>query len=85
MTCLEGPRAVRLVRNKGIPIARDDVNFTITDELGNEIGEVTGCHKAEGKDYYIDWIDAPLDDREVGGNLVNKLGPKLMRGFVQRT
>jgi len=79
----EGPRAVRLVRNKGIPIARGDVNFTITDEVGNPIGEVTGALRQKGRDYYIDWIGAPLDDREVGSNLVNKLGPKLIRGLFR--
>jgi hypothetical protein len=79
----EGPRAVRLVRDKRIPIAKGDINFTITDELGNPIGEVTGATRQKGKDYYIDWIGAPLDDREVGGNLVNKLGPRLIRGLFR--
>ena len=80
----EGPRSVNLVRNKGHGLYPGDVNFTITDELGNPVGEMGGALRQKGKDLYIDWIGETLAQGEMGRDLLNKLGPRLVRGLFRQ-
>jgi hypothetical protein len=78
----EGPRAVRLVRTSK-PNFGFVNNFQITDEVGNPIGEMETTLRKGGKDIHIEWVGNFQDQREVGTDLLNKLGPRLIRNLFK--
>lgn len=78
----EGPRAIRLVKTS-LPSNVREATFQITDELGKPIGELETSARRGGKEIHIDWIGNFLDDREIGTDLKNKLGPKLIRNLFR--